>query len=74
MEGQCAKDKTTGIITAERYGKMQNIDIVIYDFDGVIADTATDIAGAIQAAQKQYGKEIMDITKSSLLWGSGQSI
>lgn len=40
---------------------MQDIDIVIYDFDGVVADTAADIAGAVQAAQRQYGTEVMDI-------------
>ena len=40
---------------------MIDIDIVIYDFDGVIADTAADIAGAVQAAQKQYGAQIMDM-------------
>ena len=50
---------------------MQTIDIVIYDFDGVIADTAADIAGAVQAAQKQYGKEIMDIPKIISFVGFG---
>lgn len=40
---------------------MIDVDIVIYDFDGVIADTAEDIAGAVQAAQKQYGARVMDI-------------
>ncbi len=40
---------------------MIDVDIIIYDFDGVIADTAEDIAGAVQAAQKQYGAQLMDI-------------
>ena len=40
---------------------MRDIDIIIYDFDGVIADTAGDIAGAVQATQEHYGKPIMDI-------------
>lgn len=40
---------------------MIDVDILIYDFDGVIADTAADIAGAVQAAQKQYGAQVMDI-------------
>ncbi len=42
---------------------MIDVDLVIYDFDGVIADTAADIAGAVQAAQRQYGEEIMDIAE-----------
>lgn len=40
---------------------MIDIDILIYDFDGVIADTAADIAGGVQATQRQYGAPVMDI-------------
>ena len=40
---------------------MIEADVVIYDFDGVIADTAEDIAGAVQATQRQYGLPLMDI-------------
>ncbi len=39
---------------------MNNIKLVIFDFDGVLADSARDIAGAIQATQKQYNHRIME--------------
>lgn len=36
------------------------IKAVIFDFDGVIADTARDIVASVQAAQKAYGTEVLD--------------
>ena len=36
------------------------IKAVIFDFDGVIADTARDIVASVQAAQKEYGIEVLD--------------
>lgn len=40
---------------------MTEIDVVIYDFDGVLADTGADIAYAVQNTQKHYGMPVMDI-------------
>lgn len=39
---------------------MTKLKLVIFDFDGVIADTARDIAGAIQATQKEYNYRVME--------------
>lgn len=50
---------------------MLDIDIVVYDFDGVIADTAADIAGAVQATQKHYNKTVMDIPEIISFVGLG---
>lgn len=36
------------------------IKAVIFDFDGVIADTARDIVASVQAAQKEYHTEVLD--------------
>ncbi len=38
---------------------MRQIQLFIFDFDGVIGDTAPDIAGAVQAAQAHYGLPVM---------------
>jgi len=40
---------------------MQEIQLVVFDFDGVLCDTAADIASAVQAAQKQYNTKIMNL-------------
>ena len=40
---------------------MTEIDVVIYDFDGVLADTGADIAYAVQKTQEHYGQPVMDI-------------
>ncbi len=36
------------------------IRAVIFDFDGVVADTGRDIAASVQAAQKEYGVSVSD--------------
>ena len=36
------------------------IESVIFDFDGVIADTGRDIVASVQATQKEFGREILD--------------
>lgn len=39
---------------------MGKIDLVIFDFDGVLADSASDIASAIRASQAHFGYPIME--------------
>ncbi|MFR1517762.1 MAG: HAD family hydrolase [Clostridia bacterium] len=36
------------------------IKAVIFDFDGVVADTGRDIVASVQAAQKEYGEPVLD--------------
>lgn len=36
------------------------IESVIFDFDGVIADTGRDIVASVQATQKEFGVKILD--------------
>lgn len=36
------------------------IESVIFDFDGVIADTGRDIVASVQATQKEFGGRILD--------------
>ena len=36
------------------------IKAVIFDFDGVVADTARDIVASVQAAQRQYHTAVLD--------------
>lgn len=39
---------------------MLKVDVVIYDFDGVIIDSAGDIVNAVRETQKHFGTEIFD--------------
>ena len=39
---------------------MSKIKAVIFDFDGVIADTGRDIAASVQAAQREFNTELLD--------------
>ncbi len=39
---------------------MLKVDVVIYDFDGVIIDSAGGIANAVRETQKHFGTEIFD--------------
>ena len=52
---------------------MTEIDVVIYDFDGVIADTGEDIAYAVQNTQKHFGKKVMTIPEIISFVGFGAS-
>ncbi len=36
------------------------IESIIFDFDGVIADTGRDIVASVQATQKEFGVDILD--------------
>lgn len=47
------------------------IECIIFDFDGVIADTEADIAGAVQATQKQWKSQIMMIPEITKFVGHG---
>lgn len=44
----------------ERLKQMLKVDVVIYDFDGVIIDSAGGIANAVRETQKHFGTEIFD--------------
>lgn len=48
-----------------------NINFIIFDFDGVIADTEADIAGAVQATQKQWQSKVMLIPEITKFVGHG---
>ena len=36
------------------------IKAIVFDFDGVIADTGRDIVASVQAAQKEYRMPVLD--------------
>lgn len=40
---------------------MLDIDVVIYDFDGVLIDSAAGIANSVQATQRHFATNVMDI-------------
>lgn len=50
---------------------MLKVDVVIYDFDGVIIDSAAGIANAVQATQRHFGTRVMDIPEIVSFVGNG---
>jgi phosphoglycolate phosphatase len=50
---------------------IDKIKVVIFDFDGVLADTGADIAGAIKATQEHFGLEPWDQKKILPFVGHG---
>ena len=40
--------------------KFENIKSVIFDFDGVVADTGRDIVASVQATQREYNIAELD--------------
>jgi len=48
-----------------------NINFIIFDFDGVIADTEADIAGAVQNTQMQWQSKVMLIPEITKFVGHG---
>ena len=50
---------------------IDKIKVVIFDFDGVLADTGADIAGAIKATQEHFGLEPWDQKKILSFVGHG---
>ncbi|MBR5280914.1 MAG: HAD-IA family hydrolase [Clostridia bacterium] len=49
-----------------------NVQAVVFDFDGVLADTALDIAASVRATQRQYG--LPEMTTAEIMsfvgWGA----
>lgn len=50
---------------------MSKIKAVIFDFDGVVADTGKDIVASVQAAQRQYKLNVLDYTTIMSYVGHG---
>jgi len=50
---------------------MLDIELIVFDFDGVLCDTAADIASAVQAVQKQYNTKIMELPDIIFFVGLG---
>ncbi|MDR0287210.1 MAG: HAD family hydrolase, partial [Clostridiales bacterium] len=51
--------------------KMINIGTVIFDFDGVIANTEADIVAAVQAVQRNFGTKVLESSYISSFIGKG---
>lgn len=50
---------------------MLKVDVVIYDFDGVIIDSAGGIAHAVRETQKHFGTEVFDTPQIVSFVGHG---